>query len=49
MVIWAMLVASVFVFGALVLHAMYTIAELKGYERGMDEAEQIINAVRGKL
>ena len=46
MIITAIVVACVFVVGALALHTMYTIAELKGYERGLDEAEAIISEVR---
>lgn len=46
MIIATMLISATFLFGALVMHAMYMHAELKGYERGLDEAEQIITEVR---
>ena len=45
MIIATILISAVFLLGALVLHAMFMHAELKGYERGMDEAEQIIEEV----
>lgn len=34
-------VALAFTFGALLLHSMYYLGTLKGYEDGLDEAERI--------
>ena len=48
MIIFTMLISAVFLFGALVLHTMLMHAELKGYERGMNEAEEIISEVRNE-
>ena len=48
MIIATILVSLAFLFGALVLHAMYVQAEHKGYIRGMDESEEIIREVRTK-
>jgi len=44
--ITAILVAMAIAIGAIALHASYMCVELKGYERGLDEAERIIRGVR---
>ena len=46
MIITAILVALTFAAGGVALHSMYLNIELKGYMRGLDEAEQIISEVR---
>lgn len=45
--ITALCVATAILIGALTLHAMYGYAEMQGYLRGLDEAEQIICEVKG--
>lgn len=45
--ITALCVATAFLIGALTLHAIYGYAEMQGYLRGLDEAEQIICEVKG--
>ena len=50
MIAVAIIVASVFAIGGVLLHALYTIVELKGYERGLTEAEGIfreLEEIRG--
>ena len=42
MIIFTILIAIVFLLGALVLYCIYAYVELKGYERGLDEAEKIM-------
>lgn len=39
-------VALAVTFGALLLHSMYYLGELKGYENALDDAEQIEREVR---
>lgn len=46
MIITVLLVSIVIALGAITVHGFYSYAELKGYERGLDEAEQIIGDVR---
>ena len=46
MIAVAIIVASVFAIGGVLLHALYTIVELKGYERGLTEAEEIFKEVK---
>lgn len=46
MIIFTILIAVVVLLGALVMHVMLMHAELKGYERGLDEAEEIMNEVK---
>ena len=41
MIAVAIIVASVFAIGGVLLHALYTVAELNGYIRGLEDAEQI--------
>lgn len=48
MIIFSILVATVFVLGALVLHTMYSLIEHKGYMRGLDEAEEIMREVQNE-
>lgn len=42
MIIFTILIAVVFLLGALVLYSICAYVELKGYERGLEEAEEII-------
>lgn len=44
--ITGILVALAVTFGALLLHSMYYLGELKGYENALDDAEQIAREVR---
>lgn len=46
MIITSILVALTIALGSIALHMMYVDAEMKGYERGLDDAEQIIKEVR---
>ena len=46
MIIFSMLIGGVFLLGALVLYTLCSYVELKGYERGLDEAEQIMAEVQ---
>lgn len=46
MLITAIMVALTVLIASLLLHMSFTYGELKGYERGLDEAEQIICEVR---
>ena len=48
MIIWTIIIGGVFLLGALVLHALCSYVELKGYERGLDDAEQIFREVRNE-
>lgn len=48
MIIFSILIAVVVLLGALMLWAIYLHAELKGYERGLDEAEEIMREVRNE-
>ena len=45
MIIFTIFVAIAFLIGALVLYTLCTYMELKGYERGLDEAEEIMTEV----
>ena len=45
MIIFTILIAIVFLIGALVLWAIYLYAELKGYEKALSEIEQMIDEV----
>ena len=45
MLITTIVISCVFVIGALAMYTAYYYVELKGYERGLDEAEQIIEEV----
>lgn len=45
MIIWAIIVSIVFLLGSLTLHAFYTMVELRGYNRGLEDAEQIMKDV----
>ena len=46
MIAVAIIVASVFVIGGVLLHGVYTVAELNGYIRGLEEAEEIFYEVK---
>ena len=46
MIIFAILVSVVFVLGALTIYAFGAYTEARGYMRGLEEAEEIINEVR---
>lgn len=48
MIIFTFIIAAVFLLGALVLYTFCSYVELKGYERGLDEAEEIMNEVRNE-
>ena len=48
MIIFTFIIAGAFLLGALVLYAFCSYAELKGYEQGLDEAEEIMNEVRNE-
>ena len=48
MIIFTIIIAAVVFLGALTMHVMLMYAELKGYERGLDEAEQIMEEVRNE-
>ena len=48
MVIFAIAVSVIIALGMLVLYASLSYAEVKGYERGLDEAEQIVRETREK-
>lgn len=44
----AIIVALVVLIGALILHASFTYGQLKGYEQGLDDAEQIFKEVKNR-
>ena len=46
MIIFTILIAAVFLFGALTMYAFGAYTESKGYMRGLDEATEIWNEVR---
>lgn len=46
MIIFTLLIGGAFLLGTLTLYTLCSYVELKGYERGLDEAEQIIRGVR---
>ena len=48
MIIFTIIIAAAFVLGSLVLYMSVSYAEHKGYMRGLDEAEEIINEVRNE-
>lgn len=48
MIIFAIAVSIIIALGMLVLYTSLSYAEVKGYERGLDEAEQIIREVKGQ-
>lgn len=48
MIIFTSIITGAFLLGALVLYASCSYAELKGYERGLDEVEEIMNEVRNE-
>ena len=42
MIIFTLLISGAVLIGALTLYTICSYVELKGYERGLDEAEQIV-------
>lgn len=44
----AITVALVVLIGSLIMHSFYTYGEYKGYMRGLDDAEQIFEEVKGE-
>ena len=48
MIITAILVAMTFAVGGVLIYSAIAYSEAKGYERGLDEAEQIICEVRNE-
>lgn len=46
MIIFTLLVGGAFLFGALTLYTICSYVELKGYERGIDDAGKIIDEVQ---
>lgn len=48
MIIFTILISAVVLLGALLLWAIYLHAELKGYEKALDEVEQMIDEVQNE-
>lgn len=48
MMIFTIIIAAVFLLGALVLYTYASYMEHQGYMRGLDEAEEIVREVRNE-